>query len=60
MLLSDKSRLQGAVRTILHAVRQIVIGQSAHGCYGSKHSQDPGVADWSDFQEVTSTVALPS
>lgn len=59
MLLGDKSRLQRPVRTILHAVRQIVIGQSA-GCCGSKHSQDPGVADWSDFPDVTPAVTLPS
>lgn len=54
-MLSDKSRLQRPLRTILHAVRQIVIGQSAHGCCGSKHSQGPGLR----IGQISRTSLLP-
>lgn len=30
-----------------------MIGQSAHGCFGSKHSPVPGASDWSDFSDTT-------
>lgn len=30
-----------------------MIGQSAHVCFGSKHSPVPGASDWSDFSDAT-------
>lgn len=52
VLLSDKSRLRRPWTTISLVVRQTVIGQSAHGRFGSKHSPVPGVSDWSDFSDA--------
>lgn len=52
VLLSDKSRLRRPWTTISLVVRQTVIGQNAHGRFGSKHSPVPGVSDWSDFSDA--------
>lgn len=36
-----------------------MIGRSAHGCFGSKHSPLLGTADWSDFQDAPSLAVAP-